>query len=385
LKLDRYVKKLQTIQFILILIYGQIHQQKSLPVLVNNFNSQDFCKAINLNSISVSQLSRRLNHLSPQALHTLFHEMTLSLHSKIGVGAAIKQIGPLHIIDSSTITLSLTKYPWAKYRKSKSGIKLHLQLKFWDGHLYPDAATFTCAKVADSKELDKLVVEAQNIMHVFDRGYIDYKRFDEYCKHGIRFTSRLKDSAIVTVISENPVIPGGVIRRDCIVKLGDGKTQMQHELRLIEVLDTQGNLLSILTNDLKASAEEIGQIYRYRWQIELFFKWIKQHFSVKHFYATSPNAVENQIYIALIAYCLLQLLKLETGYSKSLLQMTRVLTECIYESYDEFVQKLHFKSSRTSKGKRKTDFETEYLIIERQVLDALNPSYIDNLAFELLY
>jgi hypothetical protein len=84
-----------------------------IPVLVNNFNNQDFCKAVNLNSISVSQLSRRLNHLPPQALHTLFHEMTLSLHSKIGVGAAIKQIGPLHIIDSSTITLSLTKYPWA--------------------------------------------------------------------------------------------------------------------------------------------------------------------------------------------------------------------------------------------------------------------------------
>jgi IS4 transposase len=223
-------------------------------------------------------------------------------------------------------------------------------LKFWDGHLYPDAATLTCAKVADSKELEKLVVEDPHIMHVFDRGYIDYKRFDEYCKHGIRFTSRLKDSAIVTIISENPIIPGGVIRRDCIVKLGDGKTQMQHELRLIEVLDTQGNLLSILTNDLKASAEEIGQIYRYRWQIKLFFKWIKQHFSVKHFYATSPNAVENQIYIALIAYCLLQLLKLETGCSKSLLHMTRVLTECIYESYDEFVQKLHFKSSRTSRS-----------------------------------
>jgi hypothetical protein len=99
---------------------------------------------------------------------------------------------------------------------------------------------------------------------VFDRGYIDYKRFDEYCEHGIRFTNRLKDSAIVTVISENPVTSGGVVRRDCIVKLGDGKTKMQHELRLIEVFDTQGNLLSIITNDLKAPAEEIGQVYRYR-------------------------------------------------------------------------------------------------------------------------
>jgi hypothetical protein len=160
---------------------------------------------------------------------------------------------------------------------------------------------------------------------------------------------------------------------------------MQHKLRLIEVFDTQGNLLSIITNDLKAPAEEIGQIYRYRWQIELFFKWIKQHFSVKHFYATSPNAVENQIYIALIAYCLLQLLKIETGCVKSLLEMTHVLTECIYESYDEFVRKLHLKSSRTSMGRRKIDFKTEYSIIERQVIETLNPSYIDDLVFELMY
>jgi hypothetical protein len=385
LKLDRYIKKLQTIQLILILIYGQIQQQKSLPVLVNNFNNQDFCKAVNLNSISVSQLSRRLNHLPSKVLHLLFQESVLLLHAKTGVSSAVKQVGPLHIIDSSTITLSLTKYRWAKYRKSKSGIKLHLQLKLLDGYLYPDAATLTCAKVADSKELDKLVVEDPNIMYVFDRGYIDYKRFDEYCEHDIRFTSRLKDSAIVTVISENPVTPSGAVRRDCIVKLGDGKTKMQHKLRLIEVFDTQGNLLSIITNDLKAPAAEIGQIYRYRWQIELFFKWIKQHFSVKHFYATSPNAVENQIYIALIAYCLLQLLKIETGCPKSLLEMTRILTECIYESYDEFVRKLHFKSSRTSKGRRKIDFKTEYLVLERQVLDALNPSYIDDLVFELMY
>jgi hypothetical protein len=386
LKLDRYIKKLQTIQFILILIYGQIQQQKSLPVLVNNFNNQDFCKAIKLESISVSQLSRRLNHLSPQVLHTLFQEMVLLLHSKIGVGAAVKQIGPLHIIDSSTITLSLTKYPWAKYRKSKSGVKLHLQLKFWDGNLYPDAATLTCAKIADSKKLDKLVVEDSDIMNVFDRGYIDYKRFDDYCKHGIRFTSRLKDSAIVTVISENPVTPNGVVRRDCIVRLGDGKTKMQHNLRLIEVFDTQGNLLSIITNDLKAPAEEIGQIYRYRWQIELFFKWIKQHFSVKHFYATSPNAVENQIYIALIAYCLLLFLKMESKCPKSLLEMTRVLIECLYESYDEFVQKICFKPPRTSNGRLKVNYEKEYSIFERQVFQTTNwCNVIDSLSNQLMY
>jgi hypothetical protein len=125
LKLDRYIKKLQTIQLILILIYGQIQQQKSLPVLVNNFNNQDFCKAINLNSISVSQLSRRFNHLPSKVLHLLFQESVLLLHEKIGVSSAIKRVGPLHIIDSSTITLSLTNIAGPNTDSGKLVIHYH--------------------------------------------------------------------------------------------------------------------------------------------------------------------------------------------------------------------------------------------------------------------
>ncbi|PHJ38733.1 hypothetical protein P378_07935 [Desulforamulus profundi] len=89
---------------------------------------------------------------------------------------------------------------------------------------------------------------------------------------------------------------------------------MQHPLRLIETEDTEGKPVIIITNDFELSAEELSDIYRYRWQIELFFKWIKQHFCVKHFYGLSQQAVENQLLIALITYCLMMLLKIKTGY-----------------------------------------------------------------------
>jgi IS4 transposase len=163
----------------------------------------------------------------------------------------------------------------------------------------------TPAKRSDRSQMDQLVVDETGALNVFDRGYNDYKKFDDYCEKGILFVTRLKSNAIIKVIIDNPVDPDGVIDKDQIVRLGEGRNQMKHDLRLIETKDTEGNPIIILTNDFAISALEIGDIYRYRWQIELFFKWIKQRLTVKHLYGASDQAVENQIFIALITYCLL--------------------------------------------------------------------------------
>ena len=103
---------------------------------------------------------------------------------------------------------------------------------------------------------------------------------------------------------------------------------MEHSLRLLKTTDTEGNLVMILTNDFTRSADEIGDLYRYCWQIELFFKWIKQHLTVKHLYGESPQAVENQVFMALITYCLLMLLKMETGFTGTLLEIQRLVKTC---------------------------------------------------------
>jgi transposase len=137
-----------------------------------------------------------------------------------------------------------------------------------------------------------------------------------------------------------------------IVYLGkDGVSKMNHKVRLIEVEDTGGNPLIIVTNDFNLSAEEIGDIYRYRWKIELFFKWLKQHFQVKHFYGLSKQAVENQLFISLIAYCLLMLLKLKTNFKGTLLTIKRLLNTCLLEPFNIFLKKLNWKllyNKRTS-------------------------------------
>ena len=124
------------------------------------------------------------------------------------------------------------------------------------------------AKKADKTQMDDLVVEEKGAFNVFDRAYLDYKKFDDYCENGILFASRLKKNALVEVIKELPVIPGSKIKKDRIVILGkDGFTKMHRPLRCIETEDLEGNQIIIITNDFKISAEEIGDIYRYRWQI----------------------------------------------------------------------------------------------------------------------
>ena len=230
--------------------------------------------------------------------------------------------------------------------------------------------------------MDALVVQEEDVLNVFDRGYVDYKKFDNYCLKGIRFVTRLKGNAVIELVKELPKDPTGPIKKHQIVYLGkEGLNKMEHPLRLVETEDTQGNPVIIITNDFKLEAEEIGTIYRYRWQIELFFKWLKQHLQVNHFYGKSEQAVENQIFIALITYCLLMLMKLKTGYQGSLLTIKRMLHTCLCESFNSFVQKLYRRIQRSSAGRRRLNHEAIYQAIVRQVMTG-EADHLNDLAYD---
>ncbi len=366
---DKYVKKLTTFQLLELIICAQLNQQRNLREISNNFNDDRFSKQIGVESFSASQISRRLRDLPTELLQSLFVEIISEAINQIGLSVVNQELGPiLRIIDSTTISLCLTQYPWAVFRKTKSGIKVHLALRFLDGNTIPEKIVITPAKRNDKTQMDSLIVELEDVLNVFDRGYLDYKKFDDYCQKGIRFVTRLKDKAIVEVIESQPVKPDSPVKKDMIVRLGTNQKKMKYKLRLIEVDDTKGKLLKIITNDFDLNSEEIGDIYRYRWQIELFFKWLKQHCCVKHFYGLSQQAVENQIYIALITYCLLQLLKLKTNYQGPLLQVLTLLTTCLYDFFEVFLKKLPHKR-RNSKGRRKIDYEKIYQMTERQVME----------------
>jgi hypothetical protein len=370
LNVDKYVKKLKTTQLIGLLSLAQIEQQRGLRDISNSLNNDELSKAINLESISASQVSRRLRNLPTAVIQELFDLLNLEVGKKIGFEKIRNVLGKINLIDSSTISMCVSRYPWAEFRKTKSGVKLHLRLRFSENGVAPAKAIVTPARPADKTQMDDLVVEEKDALNVFDRAYVDYKKFDNYCEKGIRFVTRLKENAIVNIVQEIPLEPESPVKKEYIVYLGaEGINKMQHPLRLLKTIDTQGKEILILTNDFTLDAGQIGDIYRNRWQIEIFFKWIKQHLRVKHFYGLSRQAVENQLLIALITYCLLVLVKFKTGYRGPLLTIKRFLHTCLYDSFETFVRKLCREPRHRSKGRRKIDHDKIYQETVRQVMD----------------
>ncbi|MDQ7791904.1 MAG: transposase [Clostridia bacterium] len=175
---------------------------------------------------------------------------------------------------------------------------------------------------------------------------------------GIRFVTRLKGNAVSTTCKVLAVDPKGPILREAMVFLGrNGVNKMAHPLRLIQTIDSLGSLVEIVTNDQTRSALESAEIYRLRWQIELFFKWLKQHLSVEHFYGLTQRVVENQLAIALATYCLVRLLQLKTGYKGALLEFTRLLRSCLTDASTSFVvvvQRIFTPCPRSKKGEPRT-------------------------------
>lgn len=349
---DKYVKKFHTLAFLFIFIDAQLNQRKALRDIATEIqNNEWFQQELGISSISISQLSRKNNKLSPDILHQLFADLVTRI-SQIHTPVT-GRIGTVKLVDSTTMSLCLNKYKWATYRKTKAGVKLHLRVAFCDpGTVYPEKAVLTSAKPSDRTQMDALIDET-GATYVFDRGYVDYKKYDQYCMEGTFFVTRLKDNAVVEVLDEFPTVEGSIILRDRMVKIGKGNKQMKQVLRLIETTDLRGKLIRIITNRFDLTAEEIGDLYRNRWKIETFFRWVKQHLKLTRFYGENENAVWNQMMICLIAYCLLLLLKLELSTTKSLLEISRLLKSNQAKPWVVLQEAIFRKPTRTSKDRQR--------------------------------
>ena len=363
--IDRRVQKLKTNQLTLLISNAQLQEYKALRKISASVQSNDFSCTLGLESISHSQISRRLRTLPVRVSEMLFKNLLNKVAQKKGFGLIQQRLGNLFMIDASTISLCLSKYPWAVFRKTKAGIKMHLRLSF-DGTAVPDAVIITPAKTADKKKLDELIVKDTDALNIFDRGYVDYKLFDDYCENGIRFVTRLKENAVVEFLGQRYVEEDGPIEEDVDVILGTNSRKMKHKLRVITIDDSVNEPFSIVTNDFNRSAEEFSEIYRYRWQIELFFKWLKQHAQIKHFYGTSETAVINQLLLALMTYSALVLLKLEIEDQRDLLNLQRSVISCLFESYNSFLEKLRRKWGN---GSRRINYDRIYKMTEHQIMN----------------
>jgi hypothetical protein len=341
---DKYAKKLTTKSYILLFLHAILQKRESLRAVAADLLNPHMQKFLQLDSISYSQLSRKHRQVDTDLLAHLFFALVGKIQ-RMAVSPDGRK--PYKIIDSTTISLCLSKYRWASFRKTKAGIKIHVSLSFVDhDQVYPEQIRLTTAKPNDITQMDSLIDDSEAI-YVFDRGYVDYKKFDDYCRRGIGFVTRLKDNATFYLL-ESHVLHESSVLSDTKVLLGSPQKPMDHVLRLVEAKDSQGHDIRIITNRFDLSAEEISDIYRTRWAIELFFKWMKQHLRIKTFYGLSETAVWNQVYLALITYCLMILMKIQIQSTKSLLELLRSLKAFLWCDYKEW-----FQYNRSSKRKRR--------------------------------
>lgn len=342
-QLDYYTKKLHMDSFMKLLLYAQLHETESLRALSAAVFSDDLQKAIGFESISFSQLGRRLNQVPTPFFQTVFLDLVSKIHGKTDFQQRRKMTTPLKIIDSSTLPLHLTNHKWAEFRNTKSGVKLHLRLVFMEkGLSYPDQSVITNAIEHDRGQLE-VFVDDKECMYVFDRGYLDYERFDRMTDEGYFFVSRLRKNAVVRVLETFSLPIDSDVLSDEMVVIGSSQNRSENVFRRLKLLDTKGNELTLLTNRFDLSANEIADIYKSRWAIELFFKWMKQHLSIKKFYGHSEQAVHNQVYVAMIVYCLNVLAQLNTNSNQSYLQISRYLKAVLWKSAYIWLRKIKGK------------------------------------------
>src|SRR5258708_1389660 len=251
----------------------------------------------------------------------------LYVHDPIGVDLDQS----LYALDSTTIDLCLSLFPWAKFRKHKAAVKLHTLLDL-HGNI-PTFMRITDGKVADVNILDDILPEA-GAFYVMDRGYIDFERLYIFTLSSAFFVTRTKTNVLLQRRYSHPVDKTTGVRSDHTVILTaiDSAKAYPDPLRRVSYLDVETKKrLKFLTNNFALPALTIAQIYKCRWQVELFFKWIKQHLRIKSCYGTSENAVKTQIWIAVSIYVLVAIARKRLGLEPSLYQILPILSVNLFE------------------------------------------------------
>jgi hypothetical protein len=231
-----------------------------------------------------------------------------------------------YAIDSTTITLCLTLFPWARYNSTARAIKLHTQLDL-RGNI-PSFILISQAKVNDINFLDEIVIEPGAI-YIMDRGYFDFARLYRFSIEAAFFVTRIKSNIYYRRVQIFCRSKNDPVRLDAAIRISGRKAKRNYpqRMRLIEYYDSEHNkLLTFITNNFTLSAQTIADCYRSRWRIELFFKWIKQNLRIKAFFGNSENAVKSQIWIAISVYVMVAILKKELGLELSLHTMFQVLS-----------------------------------------------------------
>lgn len=358
---DRYAKKLRFGNTLLLFLEAILQKRSSLDNIAEHLQSAPWLQRwVGLNSIHASSLNRKLARISTDTIRDLFEQRLNILWGHRGpeLPKKLKRLGPLAAVDSSSITLSLSRGKWAFRQTGESAVKMHTCLHLTGEHsAIPAAIVLSTAIVADldSEVLEHLVLQPKTT-YLLDRGYICYNQFLQWDRKQIYFVVRLKSNSKVRVLRQFKVA-GSFIKRDAEVEIQDPNSQQTGVFRLVEFdfTDDKGKVhhVRVLTNRWDVQAEDVARMYQYRWKVELFFKFMKSHLHLKKVYNNKPQAVWNQIYLNLLAYVLCEEIRCLHAPDLPIGRVMSKMRVYLTHSWSEFLDHLHPLRQRTSKGRRK--------------------------------
>lgn len=339
---NQFKKKFTFDKIIQLFINSVVQNITSIRMIHRNSSSTPVKAMLGNTEISASQLSRLLPSIPTDILNETF----VTLLNQIKIEKQVTTSNVLRLIDSTIISFSAKAYEWAEFRKTKHGIKVHLNYCYtYNGSMHPESFTITNAKEHDVNQLENLM-DTQGATYVFDKAYIKYDLMDHFTENQYYFISRLKDNAIVTILREDIAPPvdqpfvSQVIADQRVVQLGKPEIYQTKEYRLVTYLDDKGNIYKFITNRFDLPSEKIAEVYKNRWQIELFFRYIKHQFKITKMYSTKEQGVKNQVYLTLIEILLLELVRHRTKSPNTITIIKSYFGILKFESAEKFYQKI---------------------------------------------
>lgn len=312
------------------MLFCQVGQAKSLREICNGLMAiEGKLKHLGVLSPPNKSTLAYANENRPWELYeSVFNQLLANCHQQASGSKKFRFKNKLVSMDSSTIDLCASVFDWAKFKRAKGAVKVHLLLDH-EGYL-PCFAHITDGKSSDIAVARGLKFQSGTIV-VMDRGYVDYGWWDQLTQQGVYFVTRLKKDILWDEVESRKPPQNSNVIGDQIIRIRKSvQYQMETKFRIVTILDEDGKELSFLTNHLELGATTIARIYKDRWKIEIFFKCLKQLARVKTFVGTSANALKTQLWAALIAVLILKLLQLKSKFNWSLSHLVALLRQQLF-------------------------------------------------------
>lgn len=323
---DHYVKRFNCWNQLTTLLYAQASGKESLREIEQGLAVNDArLYHLGLPAIKRSTLADANQTRSYQIFESLFYKL-LERCQNLTSKHRFKFNNPLHILDATIVDLCLSSFSWAKFRATKGGIKLHYQFNH-SGQI-PSFLVITDAKTHETTVAKKFLNLSADSIYCFDRAYNDFVLYRRITEAKAFFVTRAKDNLDYTVIGQHTETLKKNILSDELIQLNNPK--YTKPLRMIRYYAPEsGELLVYLTNNFTLAPHTITQIYKARWEIEIFFRWIKQNLKIKTFLGTNRNAVMTQIWVAMCYYLLLAYIKYQTKFKRSLFYLHKMIQDTL--------------------------------------------------------